>query len=86
MITNGLEAEVKNLIPYKSLSPLKTVGYKEMFPYFEGRIKLNESIIEIKKNSRRYAKRQITWFKKYENAYYFPYNANINEIFKTINN
>ena len=47
------------------------MGYKELFPFFEGKIKFEDAINEIKKNTRRYAKRQITWLKKYENALYF---------------
>ena len=69
MMTSGLENEVRKLIDFKELSTLKTVGYKELFPYFENKKSLEDAILEIKKNSRRYAKRQITWFKKYDNSF-----------------
>lgn len=62
MIAQGLEEEVKNLIPYKDAYALNTIGYKELFPYLEGEISLEEAVELIKRNSRRYAKRQITWF------------------------
>jgi tRNA dimethylallyltransferase len=64
MIKNGLIEEARNLFPHKSLNALNTVGYKELFNYFDGRLDLNEATEEIKKNSRRYAKRQLTWFNK----------------------
>lgn len=69
MMTSGLENEVRKLIDFKELSTLKTVGYKELFPYFQNKKGLEDAILEIKKNSRRYAKRQITWFKKYDNSF-----------------
>ena len=75
MIADGLEKEAKNLYPFRELSPLKTVWYKEFFPYFDWNRTLEEAISEIKKNSRHYAKRQITWFKKYDNAFSFPANT-----------
>jgi tRNA dimethylallyltransferase len=80
MMAAGLEAEAKDLLPYRDLTPLKTVGYKELFPYFDGKTSLEEAVNEIKKNSRRYAKRQITWFKKYDNALCFPSNKPIQEV------
>ena len=69
MMTSGLENEVRKLIDFKELSTLKTVGYKELFPYFQNKKSLEDAILEIKKNSRRYAKRQITGFKKYDNSF-----------------
>ncbi|MGB0601691.1 MAG: tRNA (adenosine(37)-N6)-dimethylallyltransferase MiaA, partial [Flavobacteriaceae bacterium] len=60
MMKDGLEEEAKALIPFKDHAALRTVGYKELFPYFDGKCSLEEAINEIKKNSRRYAKRQIT--------------------------
>ncbi|MDA9139976.1 tRNA (adenosine(37)-N6)-dimethylallyltransferase MiaA [Flavobacteriaceae bacterium] len=80
MMAAGLEAEAKDLLPYRDLTPLKTVGYKELLPYFDGKTSLEEAVNEIKKNSRRYAKRQITWFKKYDNALCFPSNKPIQEV------
>lgn len=64
MMEKGLEVEVKSLIPFRFHTALKTVGYVEFFDYFEGIIPVEKSIELIKRNSRRYAKRQLTWFKK----------------------
>ena len=71
MINNGLLKEVESLIPYKNKNSLKTVGYKELFQYFEGTYTLTEAVEKIKQNTRRFAKRQITWFKKDSNINYF---------------
>ena len=71
MINNGLHKEVESLIPYKNKNSLKTVGYKELFQYFEGTYTLTEAVEKIKQNTRRFAKRQITWFKKDSNINYF---------------
>jgi len=64
MMQQGLEEEVKALIPYKHLPALQTVGYQELFAYFEGRHSLSEAVANIQQNTRHYAKRQLTWFKK----------------------
>lgn len=64
MMEEGLLEEVKELLPYKDHNSFQTVGYREFVPYFDGEMKLDEAIEEVKKNSRRYAKRQLTWFKK----------------------
>lgn len=64
MIQSGLLDEAKILHPYKNLNALQTVGYRELFQYFDGEISLEFAISEIKKNTRRFAKRQNTWFKK----------------------
>ena len=64
MLNNGLLDEVKNLIPFKNLNALQTVGYKELFDHLEGKISLDNAIEQIKINTRHYAKRQMTWFKK----------------------
>ena len=64
MMRDGQEAEAKSLQQYQQLNALQTVGYKELFEYFEGAIGLNEAIEKIKLNTRHYAKRQLTWFKK----------------------
>jgi tRNA dimethylallyltransferase len=84
MMADGLAEEVKELIHYKALTPLQTVGYKELFRYYEDACSLEEAVNEIKKNSRRYAKRQITWFKKYENALSFPADAPVTEIYELL--
>lgn len=64
MVKEGLVDEVGSLLPYRSLNALQTVGYKELFAYFDGNCSLTEAIDQIKKNTRHYAKRQMTWFKK----------------------
>jgi tRNA dimethylallyltransferase len=67
MMEEELLKEVENLIPYKNKNALQTVGYKELFSYFDGKISLEEAINKIKQNTRRFAKRQISWFKREEN-------------------
>lgn len=64
MIENGLISEAKSLLPYKHLNSLNTVGYKESFSFLDNEISLAEAIELIKRNSRRYAKRQLTWFRR----------------------
>ena len=73
MIENGLIKEAKMVYKHKDLNALKTVGYKELFEYLSGNCTLDKAIDEIKKNTRRFAKRQITWFKKQENTTWFDY-------------
>lgn len=63
MIKAGLVDEAKGLFEYRHLNSLQTVGYKELFDYFDGEITLEEAIELIKRNTRRYAKRQMTWFR-----------------------
>lgn len=62
MMQNGLMEEVKSLYPFKHLNALNTVGYKELFDFIDGKCSLEEAVSLIKQNSRRYAKRQLTWF------------------------
>lgn len=64
MLADGLEAEARALYPYRALNALQTVGYREFFDYFDGRISYDEAVELIKRNSRRYAKRQLTWFRR----------------------
>jgi len=64
MITEGLLEEARNLYSFKDLNALQTVGYRELFAYLNGEFTLDFAISEIKKNTRRFAKRQLTWFKK----------------------
>jgi tRNA dimethylallyltransferase len=64
MMEAGLLQEAEKLFQYRHLNALQTVGYKELFDYMEGKTSLPEAIEEIKKNTRHYAKRQVTWFKK----------------------
>ena len=66
MLQNGLLEEVKKLMPYRNLNALNTVGYKELFNYFDEQTTLPNAIAEIKKNTRRFAKRQLTWYRKNE--------------------
>ena len=64
MLADGLEADARALYPSRELNALKTVGYREFFDYFDGRIGYDEAVELIKRNSRRYAKRQLTWFRR----------------------
>ena len=73
MIDNGLIEEAKTLYAHKELNALQTVGYRELFSFFDGNFTKEFAISEIKKNSRRFAKRQLTWFKRDENILWFDY-------------
>lgn len=64
MIERGLPEEVKSLLPCRHLNALQTVGYKELFDYLDGTLSLDKAVELIKQNTRRYAKRQLTWFRK----------------------
>lgn len=77
MVEAGLEEEVKSLELHKSLNALQTVGYRELFKYLEGDWTLDFAISEIKKNTRRFAKRQLTWFKKNDQTIWVDYQADI---------
>lgn len=68
MMEDGLLKEAEGLFPVRHLNALQTVGYKELFDYFEGKISLEKAVDDIKKNTRHYAKRQMTWFRKYQVA------------------
>lgn len=65
MIDAGLVEEARNLLPYRDLQALQTVGYKEIFSYLDGEIPLEEAIRLIQRNTRHYAKKQLTWWKRY---------------------
>jgi tRNA dimethylallyltransferase len=80
MINEGLLKEVENLIPHKNLNALQTVGYRELFDFFEGKTSLEFAVEQIKMNTRRFAKRQLTWFKRTENAIWFDYLTDRKEI------
>ena len=80
MIENGLLEEAKELYQHKKLNALQTVGYRELFSYFDENFTKEFAISEIKKNTRRFAKRQLTWFKKDENTLWFNYLADIHTI------
>ncbi|WP_100075470.1 tRNA (adenosine(37)-N6)-dimethylallyltransferase MiaA [Chryseobacterium camelliae] len=72
MMENGLLEEAKRLEDFKHLTALNTVGYSELFKYFNEEWELDFAVSEIKKNSRRYAKRQLTWYRKADDIYYLP--------------
>jgi len=80
MMENGLLEEAKKLYPHKELNALQTVGYRELFKYFDGEFTLDFAVSEIKKNTRRFAKRQITWFKRDTETKWFDYLENISTI------
>ena len=79
MIQNGLIDEVNELMPYKDFTSLNTVGYKEIIDYLEGKYSLDEAIEKVKLNSRRYAKRQLTWFRRHKESIWIAPNE-FNEI------
>lgn len=84
MIREGLLGEVEKLYPNKELNALQTVGYRELFDFIEDKVSLDLAIEEIKKNTRRFAKRQMTWFKRIENSFWFDYETNIIDIIDCI--
>ncbi len=84
MMAEGLLEEVKTLLTKQHLNSLNTVGYKELFNYLEGIWTLDFAISEIKKNSRRYAKRQLTWFKKNKNIVWYDFECDPNDIIKNL--
>ena len=84
MLNEGLLAEAQILYPNKHLNALQTVGYRELFDYFDGKTTLDFAIEQIKMNTRRFAKRQITWFKRTENVSWFDYLTDRKEIIKVI--
>jgi len=86
MVKQGLVEEAKKLYPNKQLNALQTVGYKELFNYFDEKFTLEFAINEIKKNTRRFAKRQLTWFKKDESIKWFKYDDDFTDIIKYIKN
>lgn len=71
MMADGLLDEVRNLYPLRQLNALNTVGYKELFDYIDGRWSLEEAVERIKGNTRRYARKQLTWYKKDEQIRWF---------------
>lgn len=85
MINEGLLAEAEKLYPNKELNALQTVGYRELFSFFDGDFTLDFAIEEIKKNTRRFSKRQLTWFKRTENTIWFDYKTDISKIIEGIN-
>jgi tRNA dimethylallyltransferase len=84
MMENGLLEEAKNLHQYKNLNALQTVGYRELFSFFDENFTKEFAISEIKKNTRRFAKRQLTWFKKDAETVWFDYQTDTKKIITTI--
>ena len=90
MLINGLIDEAKTVYKHYGVNALNTVGYKELFEYFAGNCSLDFAVEEIKKNSRRFAKRQLTWFRKNSKTtwydYQTPFETILNQIEKKISN
>lgn len=84
MLNDGLLKEVEALLPHRHLNSLQTVGYREFFDYFDGKCSLEESVELVKRNSRRYAKRQMTWFRRDEAIAWFAPDK-VEEIIEYIN-
>ena len=85
MLQNGLLEEVKALLPHQELNALNTVGYKELFKYLSREWEFDFAISEIKKNTRRFAKRQVTWFKRNKETTWFDYKYEIQEVTNYLN-
>jgi len=84
MLNNGLLEEAKKLQQHKELNALQTVGYKELFQYFDGNFELDFAISEIKKNTRRFAKRQLTWYRKENDIQWFDFEDKNNKLIQYI--
>ncbi len=84
MVNAGLVEEARQLYPNKELNAMQTVGYRELFDYFDGKITLERAIEEIKKNTRRFAKRQLTWFKRNENVQWVDFKTDSQTIIQSI--
>ncbi|MBW3519075.1 tRNA (adenosine(37)-N6)-dimethylallyltransferase MiaA [Flavobacterium sp. NKUCC04_CG] len=85
MMSHGLLEESKKLYPYKNLNALQTVGYRELFSYLDNEISLDFAVSEIQKNTRRFAKRQLTWFKRTQGIQWFNIQTPLVEILNHIN-
>ena len=84
MMEAGLLEEAKQLYPYRELNALQTVGYKELFEYLDNKVSLEQAVEEIKKNTRRFAKRQLTWFRKDQEITWFDHNEDPGVICKAV--
>lgn len=80
MMLNGLLNEVKKVQNHRELQVMRTVGYAEFFPFLDGQISLEEAVELVKRNTRRYAKRQLTWFRRDENNYWLTTFTTENQI------
>lgn len=86
MMEQGLAEEVKSLLPYRNLISLRTVGYTELFRYFGGEWTLDFAVEEIKKNSRRFAKRQLTWYRKETDIHWVNFENSVQESLSLLSN
>lgn len=86
MIEEGLLEEAKKLYPHKTLNALQTVGYRELFSHFDGDFSLDFAVSEIKKNTRRFAKRQGTWFRRDEHTIWFDYETKTEKVIEKVEN
>ncbi|WP_435622629.1 tRNA (adenosine(37)-N6)-dimethylallyltransferase MiaA [Flagellimonas sp.] len=84
MMKVGLLEEAKSLYPFRHLNALQTVGYKELFQFFDGDITLDVAISEIKKNTRRFAKRQLTWLRKNPNILWVEHDYDIQQLIQEV--
>lgn len=84
MLAAGLLEEAQKLYPHRALNALQTVGYRELFAYLGGHISLEVAIAEIKKNTRRFAKRQLTWLRKHKHIFWIDYNAAPEAVLKKV--
>lgn len=84
MVADGLIAEARELYPHKELNALQTVGYRELFEYFNDKLSLEKAIDLIKMNTRRFAKRQLTWFQRNPDTIWFDYKTPASEIIQRI--
>ena len=80
MIQDGLEEEAYSLVKFRQYNALNTVGYKEFFLYFDGKLSKVEAVDKIKQNTRNYAKRQITWFNRYNDALEYKIDNSVDEL------
>ena len=86
MLANGLIDEARSLIDFRKLIALQTVGYSELFRYFDGEWSLDFAVEEIKKNSRRFAKRQLTWYRKETNIHWVNFENSVQESLSLLSN
>lgn len=84
MMQNGLLKEINDLYPHKHLNALQTVGYRELFDYIDEKLTLEQAVEQIKKNTRRFSKRQLTWFQRYETVEWFDFNTPVQSIISKI--
>ncbi len=84
MMSEGLLEEAEQLYPHRGLNALQTVGYQELFSFLDGKWDLSTAVEEIKKNSRRYAKRQLSWFKRDKSVHWLDYQMDITRMTETV--